>query len=138
VKKVSLVEWAFAAAAVAADVVWWNAGLDPAREDRRMPEMVKRKSYENRQADYTDQFTVTYWREEDQTYFAVAERRPPDPYGAYEKSHVDAQTGKLCFAKGREPRSLEQCEAYVHAWMLKYSVYIRTGASPKGSVRINL
>ena len=40
----------------------------------------KQKRYENRQAGYTDPYTIDYQREDDGTYTLWAIQRPADPY----------------------------------------------------------
>lgn len=103
-----------------------------------MASVVKRQRYVNRQSNYADSYTIAYHREADGTFTIHAEDRPRDPVRVYEQAHVDLDGTKVCVAKGREPLSLERAEAVAHAWMTGYSVYVRTGRFPKGTVRVDV
>jgi hypothetical protein len=103
-----------------------------------MASIVKRQRYANRQSGYTDHYTIAYHREDDGTYSIHAEDRPDDPFRDRDECHIDLNGTKVCVREGREPRSIERAEAIAHAWMLKYSVYIRTGKCPKGAARVDV
>ena len=103
-----------------------------------MAHVKKRKTYQNRQAGYTDQYTVAYQAEDDGTYSIWAEQRPADPYRDKDEAHVDLNGEKVCVRRGQEPRTLERAEAIAHAWMLGYSEYVRTGEFPRGSRRVDV
>lgn len=104
-----------------------------------MSQNVLTKQYENRQADFTHTYTIEFSRESNGIYTLWARQRPRNPYsedGDY--THVDAKTGQICVARGREPRSLEVAEAIAYYWMDGYSTYVRTGAFPDRGGRVRV
>ncbi len=103
-----------------------------------MARVVKRQRYENEQPDYTDEYVIAYRLEDDGTYTIHAVERPSDPIQNNDEAHIDLKGTLVCVAKGKEPRSLERAEAVAFAWMLGYSVYVRTGKSPRGGFRVNV
>jgi hypothetical protein len=97
---------------------------------------VSRKKYVNRQSGYEDHYTIAYWPQADGTIAIHAETRPKDPFRVRDECHVDLDGTLVCVTKGKEPRSVERAEVIAHAWMLGYSVYVRTGKFPRGTIRV--
>lgn len=88
---------------------------------------VIRKTYENRQAGFTDRYGVEFHQDEPNgkvtTFIPVC---PQDPHGKSVDEHHRFANGKLCVAAGKEPRSFEAAEAVAQYWMSKYSEYVRS------------
>ena len=97
---------------------------------------IRRKKYLNRQSGYEDHYTIAYRPQGDGSIAVHAEVRPKDPYRNRDECHIDLDGTLVCVAAGKEPRSFERAEAIAHAWMLGYSVYVRTGRFPRGTVRV--
>jgi hypothetical protein len=99
---------------------------------------VVTKRYVNRQPKYTDHYALSFRPQADGTFEIHAETRPHDPYRLVDECHIDLGGTKVCVRVGKEPRTFERAEAIAHAWMIGYSVYIRTGKFPRGSVRVDV
>ena len=102
-----------------------------------MPEIVKRKHYENKQPTYVDHYTIAYRREDKGWFTLLAEKHPHDPFHK-EESHLYKDLIEVCVHKGKEPRTFEAAEALAYFWMLGFSEYVRTGEFPKGKRTVNV
>ena len=89
------------------------------------------KRYVNRQRGYDDPYTIEF-RKRSGFIQLHAIDRPHDPHRNKDEAHVALDGTLICVSTGKEPRTLERAEAIAHAWMLGYSVYVRTGKFPKG------
>ena len=49
--------------------------------------------------------------------------------------HVNPETGKICIAAGREPKTLDRAVALAWHWASGYVVYQRTGLFPNGAAK---
>lgn len=52
---------------------------------------------------------------------------PPDPYGKSAATHHRYDSGEICVASGKEPRTYGKAEAIARYWAEKYSAYVTTG-----------
>jgi hypothetical protein len=96
------------------------------------------KHYENRQARYTDRYTIEFRPEGDGTISLWCHQAPRNAFDdSVSKCHLYSN-GKICVRAGKEPRSQEVAEAVAHYWMAGYSEYVRTGQFPDRGGRVRV
>jgi len=96
------------------------------------------KTYENRQAGYTDRYKIEF-RRESASYFTIwCLEHPADPYDKDVSHHHLYANGQLCQREGYESRALEHAEAFAYWWMKRWSIYIRTGTFPMTSETVRV
>jgi hypothetical protein len=96
------------------------------------------KHYENRQEGYTDRYVIEFRRERAGYLTIWVLEHPNDPNEKSPSHHHLYDTGKLCQREGYESRSFEHAEAFVHWWMKRWSMYVRTGTFPMTSETIQV
>lgn len=63
---------------------------------------------------------------------------PHDPHKKGSPEHHMYDSGEICVAKGKEPRTLDRAKAIATLWMEGFSKYVRTGSFPQGGGRVKV
>lgn len=97
--------------------------------------MAVTKSY---RVDGRDNYTLTYKKGWDGKYTIHCSRHPRNPQSTHVNDcHLYAD-GRVCVARGKEPRTLDKAKAIGMAFAEGYSSYVRTGRFPNGRKRVNV
>ncbi len=88
--------------------------------------------------DGTDDYTIEYRPQSNGTYKIVATQCPDNIHGQGPTTHHRYDSGEICVASGREPRTLDRAKAIAMAWIDGYTEYLKTGHFPNGKRRINV
>ena len=91
-----------------------------------------------RQTPSGDQYTLEFRPQPDGHWDIHAIESPFNPQSqAVSVCHL-YDSGEVCVAAGKEPRTLDRALAIAFFWMDGYSVYIRTGKFPTGAKKVNV
>ena len=88
--------------------------------------------------DGTDEYTIEYRWQSAGFYKIFAPSCPDDPLGSGPGTHHRYESGEICVAAGREPRTLDRAVAIASLWMKRYSRYIRTGCFDNSGTRVDV
>jgi hypothetical protein len=72
-------------------------------------------------------FVIDLKPQSDGTIKIVAPIAPADPYGKGAAVHHLYDSGEICVAAGKEPRTFDKAEAIAKYWAERYSAYVDTG-----------
>lgn len=83
------------------------------------------KEYYNREHGSDDGYAFRFEKENNGTITIRCLDHPDNPNSSDPRQTHLYESGKVCVAEGREPRSMEMAEAIAHAFMQHYSNHIR-------------
>lgn len=88
--------------------------------------------------DGRDEYTIEYQQQPNGNFKLFAPSCPSDPHRAGPSTHHRYESGEICVAAGKEPKTLDQAKAVASLWMKRYSQYIRTGTFDNSGGRVDV
>src|SRR6266851_2504713 len=88
--------------------------------------------------DGVDEYTIEYQQQSNGRFKIFAPSCPSDPNGNGPGTHHRYESGEICVAAGKEPRTLDNAKAIASVWMKRYSQYIRTGSFDNSGTRVDV
>lgn len=87
-----------------------------------------------------DLYSIEFRPQPNGTFKIFVPMHPPDPHRKNSHEHHLYDSGEICVAPGKEPRTLDRAKAIAIHWMECWSVYIRTsdGKFPKGGRKVTV
>lgn len=85
-----------------------------------------------------DRYAIKLTENRDGTYTLKALVYPPNTKGGGVLSHHLYDSGEICVAAGREPRTLDRAKAIAMSWCEGWSQYVRTGKFPNGPKKVHV